>query len=187
MHPRTEEVLNYLDARRADLQTAVEAVPLDLRQKSAAPNQWSIAQVLDHLTMIDRRVGTGMKKWLADARAKGVGAETGTSSVRNSVPTELIIDRSRRFEAPAEIRPADDIDATAAWTALEQAREDLRSTFLSGDGLALAEIIQPHPVLGPINLYQWMLFVGSHEARHTGQIREIAGALQQDSTASASG
>ena len=33
---------------------------------------------------------------------------------------------------------------------------------------------QPHPVLGPINIYQWALFVGSHEARHALQIREIA-------------
>jgi hypothetical protein len=29
-------------------------------------------------------------------------------------------------------------------------------------------------VLGEINLYQWILFVGSHEVRHTAQVREIA-------------
>jgi hypothetical protein len=34
-----------------------------------------------------------------------------------------------------------------------------------------------HPVLGPIDLYQWILFVAVHEARHTAQIREIAAAL----------
>ena len=185
MHPRTEEVLNYLDARRADLQAAVELAPIELQQKSPAPDQWSIAQVLDHLTMIDRRVSAGLKKWLADAKAKGIKSESETSSVLRSVPTELIIDRRKRFDAPAEIRPGNDIDAAAAWTALSQAREELRAAFIDGDGLALAEIIQPHPVLGPINLYQWILFVGSHEARHTAQIREIAAALRENSAATA--
>jgi hypothetical protein len=187
MHPRTEEVLNYLDARRAELQVAIESVTPELRQTKPDASQWSIAQVLDHLAIIDRRVGLGMKKWLSEARDKGIGAETETSSVLNSVPTEKIIDRSRRVEAPAEIRPSDQVDAETAWSALVSARENLRAAFLSGDGLALAEVIQPHPVLGPINLYQWMLFVGSHEARHTDQIREIAASLTKDSAAAGSG
>jgi hypothetical protein len=29
-------------------------------------------------------------------------------------------------------------------------------------------------VLGPLNLYQWVLFVGQHEARHAGQLQDLA-------------
>jgi hypothetical protein len=61
---------------------------------------------------------------------------------------------------------------------LEQTRAALRAAALAGDGLALGEVIQPHLVLGPINLYQWLLFVGGHEVRHTAQVREIAAALK---------
>jgi hypothetical protein len=43
--------------------------------------------------------------------------------------------------------------------------------------MALGDITVPHPVLGPLNLYQWVLFVGGHESRHAIQIREIAQAL----------
>jgi len=60
---------------------------------------------------------------------------------------------------------------------LEQTRAALRAGVMPGDGLALGDVIQPHPVLGPINIYQWLLFVGSHETRHTGQVREIAAEL----------
>ena len=183
MHQRIEEVLAYLDARRNDLRAAVDMVPDDLRDQQPGPDRWSIAQVLDHLTMIDRRVGTGMKKWISDARAAGVGSEAATSSVANSLPTELIKDRRRKFDAPEEIRPRTDVDAKTAWAALERARADLRAAFLEGDGLALGEVIKPHPVLGPINVYQWVLFVGGHEARHTEQIRELANELKLDSAA----
>src|SRR5437762_5797521 len=124
MHPRTEEVLNYLDARRDDLRAAVDLVPVDLRERQPDSDRWSVAQVLDHLTLIDRRVGMGLKKWLSDAKTKGIGPENETSSVLNSVPRDLIIDRSRRVQSPTEIRPGDDIDARTAWSALARARAE---------------------------------------------------------------
>ncbi len=68
---------------------------------------------------------------------------------------------------------------------MEQTRAALRAAILAGDGRALSEVVQPHPVLGPINLYQWALFVGSHEIRHTGQVREIADQLNAGSNTAA--
>ncbi|HXM50537.1 MAG TPA: DinB family protein [Pyrinomonadaceae bacterium] len=177
MNPRLEEVLNYLDSERTALREAIELVPTGLRDKEPGPDRWSVAQVLQHLVMIERRIGMGMTKWVADANAAGVGPELETSSVLNSLDLALIADRSRRRNAPDEVRPDGKLDAASAWTALEQTRAALRAGVTPGDGLALSEVIQPHPVLGPINIYQWLLFVGSHETRHTGQVREIAAEL----------
>jgi uncharacterized damage-inducible protein DinB len=180
MHPRIEEVVNYLDRERAALHTAIERVSSEARDKQPGPDRWSVAQVLQHLGLIEKRIGLGMTKWVSDARSTELGPETETSSVMNSVPVQLIIDRSQRHNAPEEVRPPGDIDAKTAWAELESARETLRAAFLAGDGLALSEVVQPHPVLGPINLYQWMLFVGSHEERHTAQINEIAEQLNAE-------
>lgn len=186
MHPRMEEVINYLDNERTALHEAVESVPPELRDKQPGADRWSVAQVLQHLLIIEKRIGLGMTKWVTDAGTGGIGTESETSSVMNSLPLELIIDRSQRRNAPEEVRPSGDIDAQSAWAALEKSRETLRAAFLSGDGLALSKVIQPHPVLGPINLYQWMLFVGSHEMRHTAQVREIADQLKADTHTAAS-
>jgi hypothetical protein len=177
MHPRLEEVLNYLDSQRAALSQAVELVPTELRDQQPGSDRWSVAQVLQHLFIIEKRIGMGMTKWVGDAVAGGLGPELETSSVLNSLDLALIADRSRRRTAPEEVRPNGDLDAASAWTALEQTRAALRAGVLPGDGLALGEVIQPHPVLGPINLYQWLLFVAGHEARHTAQVREIAAEL----------
>ncbi len=185
MHPRSEEVLDYLDARRKELRAAIDSVPATARNTPPTADQWSVAQVLDHLTMIDRRVAIGISKWIMEARDAGLGPETGTTSVLDTMTAERISDRSRRVEAPAEVRPRTDVDADTAWTALEQARAKLRAAFLSGDGLALEQVIQSHPALGPINIYQWALFVASHEARHTLQIREIAERLNSAEKATA--
>jgi uncharacterized damage-inducible protein DinB len=185
MHPRIEEVINYLDRERAALSEAIERVPTDSRDKQPGPDRWSVAQVLQHLGLIEKRVGLGMRKWVTDAGNTAVGPEKETSSVMNSLPLQLIADRSLRRNAPEEVRPPGDIDAKTAWAELESARETLRSAFLDGDGLALSEVVQPHPVFGPINLYQWMLFVGSHEERHTAQIIEIAEQLKAETSTAA--
>lgn len=185
MHPRIEEVINYLDTERNALREAIERVPPELRDKPPGFDRWSVAQVLQHLGIIEKRIGLGMTKWVTDARDGGTAPETETSSVMNSLPLALITDRSKRRNAPDEVRPQGDIDAKSAWAALEQARENLRAAFLAGDGMALSKVIQPHPVLGPINLYQWMLFVGSHEMRHTAQVIEIAEQLSADAPTAA--
>jgi uncharacterized damage-inducible protein DinB len=174
MHPRIQEVLEYLDTTRSDLSQAVEAVPAARREERPGPDRWSVAEVLEHLRKTEGRIGRLVADKIAAARAGGLGAETDTSSVVDSINRERIGDRSRPATAPEMLRPQATGDASSVSAALEQTRAGLREAVLSGDGLALSEITQEHPVLGLINLYQWLIFVGSHEARHTAQIREIA-------------
>ena len=186
MHPRLEEVFDYLDAERSDLHQAIELVPAELRDRQPGPDRWSVAQVLQHLVIVEKRIGMGMTKWVADAKAGGLRPEVKTSSVLMSLDLAVIADRSRRRNAPEEVRPSGELDAASGLAALEQTRAALRAAVIPADGLALGEVIQPHPVLGPINVYQWLLFVGSHEVRHTGQVCEIAAELNAQSSTMAS-
>jgi hypothetical protein len=186
MHPRTEEVLDYLNKTRDELRAAVDSIPANLRDQKPAADRWSAAQVLNHLAIAHKLVAALVGKAISEAQATGLGPETATSSVVNTIPAERILDRSRKVPAPEKIRPRDQVDIQTAWSEFDQARESLRAAFLSGDGLALAQVIQPHPILGPINMYQWVLFNGSHEARHTLQVREIAAAFSSGAEAVAS-
>ena len=113
MHPRLEEVLNYLDTERSSLRDTVELVPVARRDESPGTDRWSVGQVLQHLVMIEKRIGRGMTKWVVDARAGGLGPETETSSVMNSLPLDLIADRTERKSAPEQVSPRGDLDAAA--------------------------------------------------------------------------
>jgi hypothetical protein len=185
MHSRLEEVLSYLDTQRAALFEAIQLAPAEMRDQKPGPDRWSIAQVLEHLLMIEKRIAMGVTKWVSDARAGELGLETETSSVMATLPLELIVDRSQRRNAPEDVAPRGEMDAASAWAALGKSRASLRSGVLAGDGLALGEVIQKHPVLGPINIYQWLLFVGSHEGRHTAQVVEIAAELKSQTNTAA--
>jgi hypothetical protein len=49
MHPRTRELLEYLDAQRAVLRDAFDAVPPELQNTAPAPDRWSAAANVEHL------------------------------------------------------------------------------------------------------------------------------------------
>src|SRR5262245_16301904 len=123
MHRRSEEVLNYLDKTRTELRAAVDSVPYHTRNTKPAADPWPVAQVLDHLTIVHTRMAAAIGKWIAEARAAGLGSENSDSSLLNTIPAERILDRSQKVQAPESILPRSNVDAETAWTELEQARE----------------------------------------------------------------
>ncbi len=175
MHPRLQEILTYLDERRAELRAAVDAVPTAQRQTRPAADRWSAAEVVEHLAMVEGRMARGIfAKRIDEARANGIGPERETTPVAGSFNAAPVLDRSTPRTAPEPVVPLGAKEFDTAWAELEQVRAGLRSTLTAADGLALGEIRHAHPTLGEMNLYQWALWVGSHEGRHAAQVREIA-------------
>ena len=183
MHPRTAELLEHLDRERAALRLAVEGVPPDRRERRPSPESWSVAEVLEHLALVERRLTQLFTTWMAEARAQGLGAESESTPLVPTLDWATVLDRRRKITASEAVRPRGDLNAPAAWGVLEEAQRALRTVVLEGDGLALGEVVRPHPVLGPLNLYQWVAFVGAHEARHAAQIREIGALLTEGARA----
>jgi hypothetical protein len=181
MHPRTQELLHHLDTQHARLRRAFESVPRERRERKPSPDRWSVAEVIEHLSIVEARIGRVFTTKLTEARATGaVVPERDQSPVVGTIDMDRVLDRSRRITAAEAALPSGKLDADAAWSVLETARTTLRDSVVSADGLALGEIVHPHPVLGPINLYQWIAFVGGHEARHAAQVMELRDLLGPD-------
>ncbi|HEX6967185.1 MAG TPA: DinB family protein [Gemmatimonadaceae bacterium] len=176
MHPRIQELLDHLTHHRAELRRAVDGVPAERREQRPAPDRWSVADVLEHLAIVEDRIADGFTKQVAAARASGLGQDAETSPVVPTLDMKRLLDRRRRVTA-VEVTHPRGMSANAAWSALEQSRARLRAALLDADGLALGTLTATHPVLGEMNLYQRIAFIGGHEARHAAQIREIGAAL----------
>jgi hypothetical protein len=178
MHPRTEELLQYLDTQRAVLRAAVESVPVERREVPPEPGRWSVAGVLEHLARVETSIARLFASRLAEAKAVGLGPEMETTPILGTLGMERILDRSQRLTTSPAAQPQAELGADTAWAALEAAGTAFREALLTGDGLALSDLVHPHVALGPFNFYQWAGFVGAHEARHAAQIREIGAALE---------
>lgn len=178
MHPRIAEVLGHFDTSIATLDRAVADVAPALRERRPAPDRWSVAEVLEHVALVEERITQLLVNLLDTARADGLGPERETSPILPTFDLARVLDRSRPVTAGEASWPRAGLDASAAAAALARQREAFRATVLAADGLALGTVSAPNPVLGPLNGYQWVLFVGGHEARHAGQVRDIAAALR---------
>ena len=177
MQPRIEELLAYLTSAAVHLKEAVDGVPRDLRGVKPAPGRWSVAEVLEHLALVETSIAKLIVRLGTEARAAGVGPETETGTVLYTLDSQRILDRREAMTSPERVRPQGALDADAAWAALVTAQAEIREAVTSVDGLALGKITYPHRSLGTLDLYQWITFTATHEMRHIAQIREIAASL----------
>jgi uncharacterized damage-inducible protein DinB len=174
MHPRLAELIAYADTQRAAVLAAVERVPRTLRDRPPAGGGWSVAQVLEHLNRVERGVTRVVSRRLEQARGEGLDPETETGSLLGSLDRFDLIERKDALPSPEFVRPEGRLSAQAALEALAESRRALRAALEPGDGLALGQVSAPHALFGPLTLYEWVLFVGQHEARHAAQIASIA-------------
>jgi uncharacterized damage-inducible protein DinB len=169
MNRRLTELAEYLDEAAASLRAAFEAVPAEKRAVRPAPERWSPAEVVHHVTIVERgmtqRIGALIEE------AKKLDADRDESSVLTTIDTATARNRARRIVTSERAQPKD-TDVTRVWPDYETARDALRQVLAGADGAALGAVSAQHPALGPLNGWEWIAFVGSHTARHAEQIRE---------------
>jgi hypothetical protein len=175
MHPRIAELVNYLISARTHLQDAVNAVPADRRDIRPAADRWSVANVLQHLALAESGIARVFAKRVAEARANGVGPDPDSTSILWTMDVHSLLDRRTRLESPTPIVPGSEVGSDEAARLFDDAHQRLRAAIAAADGVALDRVSHPHPILGPLNLYQWGIFAAAHEMRHAAQIRELAG------------
>jgi hypothetical protein len=185
MHARITELLGHLDRHRDALREAVETVPVEARERRPEPTRWSVAEILEHLGIVEARIALLLASRIEAGRAEGLRRESEVTPVLGTLSVEPLLDRSRRLVSGDASLPSGSIDAATAWVRLEQERIRLRQVVMAADGLALGELTAPHARLGPLNLYQWLIFLGAHEGRHALQIREVGEALAAQERAQA--
>jgi hypothetical protein len=82
-----------------------------------------------------------------------------------------------KMQSPTTVEPRANADLKEALEGLKTSRESLRAAALAANGLALSEIKHTHPFLGELDLYQWIIFLGQHEARHRKQIERTLSSI----------
>jgi len=173
MHPITRELLAYLDEQRSVLKSAFESIPAEMRDRPPAPERWSAANVVEHLSIVETRISRILSDRIEEARS-GLSPETRTDPILPTIDYKRMYDRSTRVKAPEVVIPTGLLDSASAWAALENAGSMMRSMLLANDGLALSMVTHPHPRFGTLSVYEWVAFLGAHEVRHAEQIREAS-------------
>lgn len=141
-----------------------------------APDRWSIAEILEHMVIVQERVLARMRDELAQAPAPEADRD---SQAIDAIIFEKIPDRSMKAKAPAVLDPA------GLWTVantLERlSRNYERLTAFLESTPELREHVLDSPPLrfltngayDSMDGYQWVITVAAHDQRHLNQILEV--------------
>jgi len=165
------KAIEYLKETQKDFLAAIAGVSEAQWKFKAAPDRWSIAETAEHIAVTEEMIWNLVN----DKIMKSPPAPEKKAEVKGKEETilKVIPDRSRKAQAPEQLRPTGRWASQAALTKDFEAirakeiafatdtKEDLRSHF--GD----------HPFLKTMDAYQWLLFNGAHCKRHTAQILEV--------------
>lgn len=178
MHPRIEGILTELARVRAELTGVIESTPAAAFQVRTDRARWNGAELVHHMGAVEGSTAKLLEGLFAKALAEGLPADPETSSLLHSLDYLHVPDRSfRQIVAPERLRPPADANLATAWESLQRVRERTHRAVATVDGRDLSRISAPHPAFGPINGYQWVLFIGQHEERHLRQLRETLGVV----------
>ena len=174
------EIFDHIDGERQRLLRAVEGLSEEEQHFRPAPDRWSVAQLCEHLSIVEGNVAGLLGKVLGKAEESGARRADGAPFAAVSIEEFAERTRDVKLTAPESVRPGDSrplADSLAALGRSRAALHSLRPRIERADGHTLRF---PHPAWGTLNLYQWLLFVAAHESRHLAQIEALKGLMKAE-------
>jgi len=164
-----ETVLNNLADSRKRLLEVVEGLTPEQLHYRPAPGRWTVAECVEHIATVEGRVLGLIHKTLNGGPAP---AKRSAMEGRDGVLVEEVASRTRRVQAPEYLVPRGQWPDEQLWNEFEAARQRTRE-FAGSTNADLRRHFCAHPVLGELDLYQWLLLIGAHCDRHRAQSEEV--------------
>jgi hypothetical protein len=173
IHHSVGEILSGIDDSRARLAARVENLNDAQANFRPAPEAWSIAEIVEHVSIIERRMTQLVGMMLKKAEDGGMRRAGEGSFAPVTIDEHVERSKQEKYTAPENARPGGKIPVADSLALMRQTRaalHELRPQIEQVEGTALQ---YPHPAFGPLNLYQWLAFIGAHEDRHLRQIETL--------------
>jgi len=165
-----ELVLHHLAASRERLLQGVAGLSEEQRGFRTAGDRWSVADCVEHLVVVEAFVFGSLKRSLASPAEPAKQAEV---RGKEQVILEMVPSRNRKVKGPAAVMP------TQRWPRFEELLREFETVrgrtvqFATETPDDLCSHFFPHPILGDLDCYQWLLFLGKHCERHVRQLEEV--------------
>lgn len=136
-----------------------------------SPFRWSVGEVAEHILLTEGALFSAVERALAQKPNPDWESKTAGKAefIEKVVPS-----RSRRAEAPIEVRPSGKLSREEVVRRYKEVRakivEFTRKTDLP---LKAHTLDHPFPVFNTLNAYDWLIYIPLHNIRHNQQIAEV--------------
>lgn len=171
-----KSTLKRFDAVHERLKTTISAVDPALLSRRPAENEWSIAEVVEHLRLVEAAVMNYLQSTLDQPPVK-------ISFFRKLLPMWIVSLRVKRLQAPERVRPAGNLPpVNELLENYDRQRETTKQICNEAGQERLSRIRFKHPYFGDMDGAAAVSMVAFHEQRHLKQIREILKKLSNSHT-----
>lgn len=164
-------VLDHLSASRERLLQAVDGLSEQQRTFRPAEDRWSVSGCVEHIIVVENFVLQTIHKTLEAAPEP----EEKQAEVRrkDSIVIERVPARVRRVMGPPAVHPTNRWPDFDELLNVFEATRDRSVGFAQDTKADLRSHFFPHPFIGDMDCYQWLLFLGLHCERHVRQLEEV--------------
>ncbi len=177
------EIYEANDGARARLFRSVENLSEAEQTFRPAPDKWSIAEVLEHVSLVESNVVRLLQVVLRKAEAAGGGNRPeGEPFAPVSIKEFVEQAATSKYQSPEAAVPSGSATIADSLARLDESRAALETLRPAVERLECTQMLYPHPAFGPLNLYQWLAFMGVHQSRHRRQIEALKETLDAAAT-----
>jgi uncharacterized damage-inducible protein DinB len=165
-----ELVVEHLAHSRERLVLTVDGLSAEQRNFRPAKDRWSIADCIEHITVVESGALRGIQKALQSQPEPERQSEV---RGKEQLIMEKVPARKRRVQGPAEVMPQ------GRWPDFDELLRQFEATrersvrFSAVTQADLRNHFFPHPFLGLLDCYQWLLLLAAHCERHVRQMEEV--------------
>ncbi len=167
------KILRRLDSIHSKLVDTITPIEDPLFSRSPAEREWSIAEIVHHLCLVEERVIKELETELANPPRR-------IGFLRRLIPTPIVASRLLHVKAPRGVVPLNPPPRGEVIANYDAARSRLKDLCSTHGRNRLKQVIFRHPFLGEIDGTATISFIGYHELRHYKQIREVIKKLDRN-------
>lgn len=164
-----EFVLKHLCDNRDRLLGSVEGLSPEQVKFRAVEEEWSIADCIEHIALVENRVFSSIQRVLREAPPEIRPAVQG----KVEMMMRFVVDRSTKVKAPEPVVPRREWTSFSEVVGRFQTARSRTLEFAGQTESDLHERFFPHIVFKELDCYQWLVFLGLHAERHIRQLEEI--------------
>ncbi len=161
-----EKVIARLDSTHRKLIETIKPIDDERFKRRPSPDEWSIAEIVHHLCLVEQRVLKGLEAELSNPPVR-------VRLLQRLMPVSLLVgSRVVRVKAPKGLEPLNPPSKAEVIANYDSARRSLKEFSAAHGREGMKQLAMKHPFLGVFDGVTAIAFVGHHERRHIKQIKE---------------
>ncbi|MEW6206990.1 MAG: DinB family protein [Acidobacteriota bacterium] len=173
MTKKIQEIADKISIWRETLLASINGLSGAQINFKPAEGEWSIADILHHLALADEANVRLSGLFFRQIKEQSVPADPSPDGSALDCMDKFRDGLSGKAKAPERVAPLSHLAAEESLARMRASREKLIEAMSGLSAYDLSRVSFPHPLLGALNGYQWLMIAGLHEIRHAAQIERI--------------